>query len=513
ICTRSTSRPDSTAPAGLYPYWDAEVFRTSEPVLVKRYRLEIPENFPDPRIAVGNGLVTHRLEPASGLKAWEWEVRDEPMIQSIGYMPPSMTFSPFLVFSNVSSWELAGRWLAEQYYPAAEPDEKVSRKAAELLTGCRTRADSVRALALFVTIQVRNISLPLGVAGYEPTASGEILNNMYGHDLDKAVLLSSLLTAAGIENYPAFGSASQVDLLQLDVPSLAQFSRVSVFVPGSFTDSTLTNPLYGEARTSGLWLFPIAQYNRYGYSGRGQGNRALVVLPSGGTIYRTQVFPPEKNLSLTHASLVLAADGRLSGSFRTLTDGTFDFEVRAGLKDLTPRERQQSFLEAANDVGEGTRLGSYDLSDLEDLTVPAAATLEFDAPELGVVQGEMMILRLPAAPFGFAQMPYFPEMETREYDFVGSGPFLLASELEIALPEGWKVAYRPETEQRESPYGKWLISCGENAGRLTYTRRLSISANVVDTRHYSDFKAFCEDFTLPRHSILLLEKSPPKARP
>ncbi|HLA41760.1 MAG TPA: hypothetical protein VJ417_17280, partial [Candidatus Glassbacteria bacterium] len=509
--TRTLSQPDSTAPAGLYPYWDAEVFRSDEPVLFKRYRLEVPESFPEPQIVTGNGLETVRKELDVGLKAWAWEVHDMPMIQDISYMPPEMTFSPFLVFSNVSSWELAGRWLAEQFYPAAEPDEAVSRKAAELLKDCLSRADSVRSLALFVTIEVRNIGLPLGVAGYEPTAAGKVLQNMYGHELDKAVLLNSLLAAAGIESYPAFGSASQVDLLQLDVPSLAQFGRVAVFIPGHLVDSTLTNPLFGQADAYGLWLFPTAQYNRYGYFSRGQGTRSLVVLPSGGTICRTGRFPPEKSLSLTRARLVLADNGDLSGGFETVTDGLFDFSVRASYKDLTPRELQQRFQQAANAIGEGTRLRAQKISDLDDLAEAAGASIEFDAPELGVVQGDMMIVRLPAAPFSFAHLPYYPELETREYDFVASGPFTLASELEIELPQGWKVAYMPATEKRESPFGRWLISCGQNAGRLSYSRRLSVSATVVSLRDYPEFKAFCEEYTLPRYSILLLERTAPKS--
>ena len=515
ILTRTISRADSVSPLKLYPYWDIEIFRSDEPILHKRYTLQLPENFPPPLISTGSGLEQAAEESFSseekaagrGFSLYRWEMRDVPMIHSIPYMPPARSFAPILIFSNVETWEKLGSWLGETFFAAAKPDEAIRAKAAELTLGCRTAADSVRAIALFVTTEVRNISLSLGLTGYKPTPAAEVFRNMYGHNLDKTVLLSAMLDAAGIENYPAYCRSDQVDLLEFSVPSAAQFSRAAIFVPGSFTDSTFVNPLFGQADRSGLWLIPVAQYNRYGYFNRGQGNRALVILPSGGTLYTTTEFPPEKSLSLSTGELALEDNGDIQGRLETLADGLFDAEARLTLKDLTPRELEQYFQQATNSIGEGAVKTGHSISDLRDLEVPARAELRFTAPEVGVVQGDMMILRIPGAPFPFSGIPYFPNLEEREFDFVADGPFLLASDMVIQLPVGWKIAYKPETVALESLFGRWKIECvPAGNGRITYSRRLSISSRYVSSENYSSFKDFCESFTLPKHSIFLLEK-------
>jgi hypothetical protein len=281
---------------------------------------------------------------------------------------------------------------------------------------------------------------------------------------------------------------------------------VLVYVPGFFADSTFVNPLYGQVDRNGLWLHPTAQYNRYGYHNRGQGNRALVVLESGGTLNRVKEFPPEKSLSLVRADFALSDNGDMTGEFSAATDGLFDIQARMSLKDDTPRERQQYFSQAANSINEGTLVTDVELSNLRDLTEAAGLRFEFAAPELGLVQGDMMILHLPGPPFGFTGLPYFPDQESREYEFVADGPFTLVREYAIELPPGWNVAFMPEHETFDCEYGRWLTDCTRSENTLHLRRSLTVSAKSVGTGGYPEFRRFFLGFTLPRQSLILLER-------
>ncbi|MBW7997104.1 MAG: DUF3857 domain-containing protein [Candidatus Glassbacteria bacterium] len=510
LVTRTISAPDSADKAGKMLYWDREMFRTFEPILRKRYELLVPADAPEPLVVRRNGLGKAEVQTldlaGNEFRQYGWELADVPMIQRIPYMPPSQSYSPWLLVSNVDSWENLGRWLAARFFPSVETGGALRQRADSLVAGSASLADSVRAIALYVATEVRNIGLALPLTAYQPTPAGKVLENMYGHGLDKAVLLVSMLRAAGIEAWPAYGSGEMRDMLEEDVPAAAQFDRVMVFVAGYFTDSTFVNPLYGETGRHGLWLHPTAQYNRYGYHSRGQGSRALVLLESGGTLHRLRSFPPEKSLSLVRAELVLADNGDVTGAFHAGTDGLFDIQARLSLKDDTPRERQQYFSQAANAISEGARATGVELSDLRDLTVPASLDFEYSAPGLGVVQGEMMILRLPAPPFGFTGLPYFPDLETREYEFVGDGPFTLVREYTITLPEGWKVAYMPEHEALDCQYGRWLVDCTRSGRSLNLRRSLTVSARTVGTDGYPEFRQFFQGFTLPRQTLILLER-------
>ncbi|MEA1997411.1 MAG: DUF3857 domain-containing protein [Gemmatimonadota bacterium] len=508
ILTRTISRADTSSGVETHPYWDMESFRGDEPVLWKWYSLEIPAKLPRPLFFTSGGLGEPVEEAKNGLRTYRWEVRDVPMIHRIPYMPPARSFVPFLVFSNVPDWEELGKWLGKKIFPAAAPDEAVRARVAELTRECATSADSVRAISLFVTTQVRNIGLSPDITGYKPTPAPKVLANMYGHGLDKAVLLSAMLTAAGFENYPALAGSGQLDLVELSVPAAIQMSRVAVHVPGTFTDSCFTNPLYDEPVRQGLWLVPVAQYNRYGFFVNGQGSRALVILPEGGTISRAEEFPPEKSLSISHGTLALNDQGDLKGSYRAVTDGLFDCMARTALKDKTPREVDQYFQQAANAIGEGAVEESHSLGDLHDLAAGADAELVFSAPELGVVQGDMMILRIPLPPFSFSGLPYFPKLEEREFDFVAQGPFVLVNETVIEMPPGWGIVYKPQEAHGESRFGVWTINCrsAEGERRMVYEKKFTLSSHSISCENYPEFKTFCETFTLPRHSLLLLEK-------
>jgi len=509
---RTDSRPD-TLVAGVCPYGDLEVFRGEEPVLDKSYELALPESFPEPLVRTDNGLAPGEVSREGGARLYRWQAENVPMITRIPDMPPVLAYAPSLIFSNVESWESLGRWLAAQFYPAAAPDEPIRAKAAELTRGCATPADSIRAISLFVQKNVRNIPLSLGLAGWKPHAASKVLENMYGEQLDKTVLLSSLLTAAGFENWPALTGGDQIDVSSAQVPSTQQFSRLAVYVQRTVEDSVFCNPLYSEAERRGMWLVPMARYNRYGYFNSGQDARAVVVLPSGGTLFRTTAFPPEKSLALNTASLKLDSQGNVSGRFETLCDGLFDAQARAALMDLTPVDLEKNFQQAANSINEGASLEAWRLSDLKDLCLPAGASLDFNAPELGVLQGDMLILRLPRSPFDFAGLPYFPQLREREYDFVASGPFVLSSEVTLELPAGWRVAYSPQTDLSQSRFGNAVTGCRVEAGKLVLTRRLTVTARRVSVADYADFRSFLEQYSLPEKSLLLFERSAGKKAP
>ncbi|MEA2064039.1 MAG: hypothetical protein U9P14_10105, partial [Gemmatimonadota bacterium] len=69
-----------------------------------------------------------------------------------------------------------------------------------------------------------------------------------------------------------------------------------------------------------------------------------------------------------------------------------------------------------------------------------------------------------------------------------------------------EAAYNPPAVERQSPFGRWSISCSLSDGKLTFIRKFAIKARWVAREDYSGFKEFCEEYGLPKHTLLLLEK-------
>ena len=122
LVTRTVSLPDSADKLDERVYWDMEMFRSSEPILRKRYELLLPDGMAAPLVARRNGLdetETGQVSLAGGnYTQYGWELSDVPMIQRIPNMPPAQSYAPWLLLSNVDSWEDLGRWLARRFYPS-----------------------------------------------------------------------------------------------------------------------------------------------------------------------------------------------------------------------------------------------------------------------------------------------------------------------------------------------------------------------------------------------------------
>ena len=509
LVTRTTYKPEKKDIESevATPYWDTQLFRMQEPILRKVFELDLGKGTATPRIDVLNGLSPAETTSVEGRTVYRWSVENSPMIIAEPNMPESISYVPALAYSSLDSWDRLGKFISERFYPSIEPDETIRAKVAELTTGAQSAADSVRAIALFVVKDIRSIGLPLGLAGWRPNPAAEVFANRYGDIRDKTVLLAAMLKAAGFESYPALMSSDQKDLLINDVPSPDQFDRMGVYLTRTIVDSTFSNRYYDGAVRKGLWLLPVGSYNKYGYYSRGQNVPALVVKPDGGSLVNTDDFPATKSLTHNEYEISIADNGDLHGKIETVTDGLFDGRLRSQIKDLTPAERDKLFQQFVNAIGESAKLIDYKVSDLEDLAATATVSLEYEAQELGVVQKDMMIVHLPIAPFSFSNLPYTPELQQRSFDFVASGRFALLESFRINIPEGWKVAYLANQLEDNTTFGNWKITSGKGNGTVTFSRRMEVSTRWVTLDTYPEFKKFMDSFSLPKNTLLLLEKT------
>ena len=92
-------------------------------------------------------------------------------------------------------------------------------KVAELTKGLATDDERIRAIFKFVSQEVRymGITTETDAPGYEPHDVNTTFENRYGVCRDKAALLVSMLSAAGIPSYPVLINFG--DKLDPEVPS------------------------------------------------------------------------------------------------------------------------------------------------------------------------------------------------------------------------------------------------------------------------------------------------------
>src|SRR5882762_3686082 len=131
---------------------------------------------------------------------------------------------PDVQLTTFTDWKQIAQWYAKLQGERMTVDDSVRKKAEEITKGADTSTEKARLLYDFVALNVRYVSISLGVGRYQPHAASDVLQNGYGDCKDKHTLFSALLRAEGIQSYPVMIHSTRK--LDADVPSPAQFDHV-----------------------------------------------------------------------------------------------------------------------------------------------------------------------------------------------------------------------------------------------------------------------------------------------
>src|SRR5262249_10321762 len=121
--------------------------------------------------------------------------------------------------------------------PPAEVTEPIRTKTAQLTANSATEIEKIHAIAAFVQ-QTNYVDVQLNITkggGYTPRRAEETLARNYGDCKDKATLMRSLLTAAGIDSYLTTIFAGNRNFVRPEWPSPMQFNHaiIAIRVPDS----------------------------------------------------------------------------------------------------------------------------------------------------------------------------------------------------------------------------------------------------------------------------------------
>ncbi|MBU1319519.1 MAG: DUF3857 domain-containing transglutaminase family protein [candidate division Zixibacteria bacterium] len=475
--------------------WGTGEFQGEEPILHKEMSLTAPSEKPI-TYKVQNEGIGYETSEADGFVTHRWYEDNSPQIIPEPFMPDYSKIAPRLIYTSATSWEQVGNWVSEKFFSHVEKGGKIEKKAKELTTKLSAPDEKISALALYVINDIRDIgesSLPLGIAGYEPNDAEDVLTNKYGDWRDKAVLLVSLLESAGIESYPVFVQRNSAVLAE-DQPSLKQFNSIYVYVPS----------YNGQP----LWINPFADHCYFGYFPFGQGSKVLMVRRDGSEIVAMKDTKAEDNIAHSNIELHLRSNGDVDGNVACQLEGYFDWQARSRLKDETPTKVDQYFQSTVNAVGEGSRSVEFKTTDLDNLLEPVSVVQTFSTPELGVVEGDMMIFHPPAIPYDFAIAPVATGEAMRFYDYVLDCQMKVRTEGSIYLPEGYKTVYTPEPFGVENEFGKWSTeyTVDEQSNAIHYVSEATLVDIEMDADEYMLFKESFDNFSKPKNSLILLEK-------
>jgi Domain of Unknown Function with PDB structure (DUF3857) len=472
--------------------WGTDMFQKTDPILSKERRLIIPKGM-DVKHIVQNEGVSYITDSTENSIIHAWKTTYASQIIPEPNMPPITRIAPRLVYTSADSWEEVGVWFGEKFYPHLKANKSLKKKVKEFRKESKNDEEVIEKISIFVIQKVREINLTLGLAGYEPHDAADVFDNKYGDWLDKTVLLITMLKEAGIEAFPVFINNEDAVTAE-DMPSLRQFSALYVYLPQ-------------EEGKEPLWINPFADYCPFGYFPYGQGSTCLLVKESGSELIKAFNPSAEDNAVLTRADYRLNSNGDIVGEIAIQLSGYFDFSARLALRDMKEFEIKQYFQRTANNIGLGSESVKSFMSEPEDLTLDMVVSQTIKSPEIGIVEGDMMIFEMPDLPFDFLYSPY-PSLDFRFYDFMVQTDLVYNIEGDIILPEGYKVAYIPGEFQMSNDFAdlSFKYDHGKDGGIIHYIQTIKLKDNLVPVDDYDDFKEIFDQYSMRQNKIILLEK-------
>ena len=116
---------------------------------------------------------------------------------------------PDVQLTTFTDWKQIAERYAKLQGDRMTIDDNVRKKADELTKGASTPEEKARRLYDYVALDIRYVSISLGVGRFQPHAASEVLESGYGDCKDKHTLLAAMLKVEGIPSYPVLIDSSR----------------------------------------------------------------------------------------------------------------------------------------------------------------------------------------------------------------------------------------------------------------------------------------------------------------
>jgi tetratricopeptide (TPR) repeat protein/transglutaminase-like putative cysteine protease len=377
---------------------------------------------------------------------------------------------PDVLISSFQSWEEIGLWYGELQREKIKPTAELRAKAAELTKDAADDDAKLRAIYDYVSTQFRYIGVAFGIGRYQPHSAKDVFDNQYGDCKDKHTLLASLLSAVGIQAYPALiSSAHEIDA---DIPSPAQIDHVITAVPRGegivWLDTTsevgpfqyLISPLR-DKHALVIWDDKPA---------------SLVQTPSSLPIPATQTFRMEATLNDA---------GMLEGSAEFAARGDLEYILRSAFRGVPLPQWKELVQRISFGLGFGGEVSEVTASSPEKTQQPFHFTYKYTRKEYADWPNRRIL-----APSPVISLPSPPDepLSSSVPIFLGP-PADIVFNSRLHIPNG----YRPELPAAihlKRDFAEYDATYLFKDGVLIAERHLRTMTPEVSNKAYEEYKSF-----------------------
>ncbi len=389
-------------------------------------------------------------------------------VQLKGYTLQNKRYVGFRNFDDVAAW------YRELTAGKTSPDGTVSSTVVGLGGKGGTKRQKLKRVQQFLQNEIKDVPTFLNLAALPARGPGDIINAKFGDSKDQASLGLAMLAEMGIGAFPVLVSRVGTFAAVPDLATPAPFNHVILAVPsgGRYSYIDPATPFLPTGRLPGAL----------------QGQRGLLVTPTGAELVDLPEDPPGANRSVLNYDLAVNKEGIASGQVRVELDGLFAQAAREALfwDPENATARIATLLAPSEKKGmvwrEVLAVGGEKAKD-PDKTLKLQVVL---APgEIGQQRGPgftVTVEKIVGRPFPFLWR------EVRYTPLVFPFRFVENTRVTLSMPPTYGIDALPQEASRESSYVnfrfRWAIANGE----LFYNRETTVDVRELLVTDYIDLR-------------------------
>ena len=367
-----------------------------------------------------------------------------------------------------------------------------------MLRGAWSRKEKIKRLYEYVATNIDYVGIELGIWAIKPHSAPEIFKEGYGDCKDKTTLLSTMLSAVGIQSYPVLISAGESSRVVREIPSLAYFNHMILAVE--------------ENGDGGLiWLDATAETCAFGDLPAGDQDRwALIVNPDflmkeqdvlnqGATspeetgrmqdrLYRFAKSPTiEAAANLKNVETRIQVEDDLSVKVtQTLTvTGAFNTKLRSQLKYINPDE-QLKFMHEYMELDDRAKLEKVAVPKLDAMEDELKIVLTWWCEDYLFAIGQQYVLELPLVKHPYATLL---SEENRIYPVALGKAVTFVDEVTVNLSSLFAVDSVPEDREIENRAGSIQLKYTKSKRKMVMKQTLRFHRPAIPVDEILDLKA------------------------
>ena len=489
-------------------FWHQVYFQTSVPVLHYRFTIHAPKKktvyyqINSPQAVGAEPTITETRYT----RTYTFEMRDVPPLREEAFMPAVEDLAYSINITSLDSWDKLMEWygtlIREQDYVTPE----IEQKTKTLLRGAWSRKEKIKRLYEYVATNINYVGIELGIWAIKPHSAPEIFKEGYGDCKDKTTLLSTMLSAVGIQSYPVLISAGESSRVIREIPSLAYFNHMILAVEENddggliWLDATAETCAFGDLPASDQDRWALIVNPDFLMKERGEMGQELTSTtikatsnPDGIGEMREQLYRFAKSPTIEAAANLKGVETRIQVEddlsvevTQTLTvTGAFNTKLRSQLKYINP-DGQSKFFHGYMELDDRAKLEKVSISKLDAMEDELEIALTWRCEDYLFAIGQQYVLELPLVKHPYAALL---SEENRTHPVALSKAVTFVDEVTVNVSSLFSVDSVPEDREIHNRVGSIQLKYTKSKRKMVMKQTLRFHRPTVPVNEILDLKA------------------------